>query len=323
MKYPLPDFSLLGPALRNAWSDALHVSYDLFKILIPLVILIKLFTVYNLIQYVALPLEPIMRLTGLPPELGLAWATGIIINVYSSLIIFISIMPNLDPLTVAQTTTFGIMVLMAHSLPMEGRIVQQCGISGITNTIIRLVVAVATALVFKHIAEFTGGFSETAVMAFQPPKGVDPTITGWALTEARNLLSIFCIIYVVMLVQRALKYFKISVLLGFLLSPILRVLGMGPAAATTVVVGFCMGLLYGSGIIIKDARSGELTPAEVFSAVTLMALAHALIEDTFLMVLIGASLWGVLVTRLVMSVLVGVMLNLLYLRPRHPSKACS
>ncbi|MEI3477840.1 MAG: hypothetical protein V8Q84_00560 [Bilophila sp.] len=29
------------------------------------------------IRYLALPLEPVMRLTGLPADLGIAWATGI------------------------------------------------------------------------------------------------------------------------------------------------------------------------------------------------------------------------------------------------------
>ena len=319
MKCPRPDFRLLWPALKNAWIDTLHVSYDLFKVLVPLIIVIKLFTVYGLIQYVAMPLEPLMVLAGLPPELGLAWATGLVINGYSGVLIFISLVPTLEPLTVAQTTTFAILLLMAHSLPMEGRIAQQCGISGLTNSVIRLVMAVITALLFKHIATTFHLFTEPAVMAIQP-KANPVGLTGWALNELRNLGSIFCIIYIVMLGQRALKYFRISDVLGYLLSPVLRLLGMGPAAATTVIVGFCMGLLYGSGIIIKEARSGALTQGEVFAAVTLMALSHALIEDTFLLMLLGASLWGILIMRLAMSLLAGMLLNLFYVRMRQPAK---
>lgn len=319
MRCPKPDWSLLWPALRHAWTDTLHVSYDLFKVLVPLIILIKIFTVYGFIHYVAMPLEPLMRLTGLPPELGLAWATGLVINGYSGVLIFISLVPGLEPLTVAQTTTFAILLLMAHSLPMEGRIAQQCGISGMANSVIRLVMAIITAFLFSYFADVFNLFTEPSTMAFQPR--VSPVgLSGWALNEARNLASIFCIIYVVMLGQRFLKYFRISDLLGYLLSPVLRLLGMGPAAATTVIVGFCMGLLYGSGIIIKEARSGALTQGEVFSAVTLMALSHALIEDTFLMMLIGASLWGILAMRLGMSLLAGILLNLFYVRLRQNRK---
>ena len=307
-------------ALRESLRDSAQVSYDFFKVMIPLIIVIKILTEFNLLRYFALPFEPLMGLAGLPPDLGIAWVTGIVVNNYSGVLVFLSLLPQLEPLSVAQVTTFSLMLLLAHSLIAEGRIAQQCGVSFMAETIIRLVTAVIFGVLFSWFTKKFGYFTETAVITLQakmPPS----TLWGWALNEARNLASIFGIIYFVMLLQRMLKYFKISDFLGYLLSPFLRLLGMSPAAATTVVVGFCMGVLYGSGIIIKDARSGLLQPREIFAAVTLMSLAHALIEDTILVMLLGSTLWGVLVLRLVAALLVGVTLNFVVLRRSHPAGA--
>ena len=48
---------------------------------------------------------------------------------------------------------------------------------------------------------------------------------------------------------------------------------------------------------------------DVFSAISLMSLSHALIEDTLLMYLIGASLWGTFVGRLAFSLVVVAVLS--------------
>lgn len=150
-------------------------------------------------------------------------------------------------------------------------------------------------------------------MVFQPER-TDPSLTAWAVGEALNLAGIACIVFAVMLLQRFLKYCRAADLLGVALRPLLRVLGLGPAAATTVIIGMVTGLLYGSGIIIQESRRGELTPHEIFAVLTLMSLAHALIEDTLLMLLIGAHIVVVLFVRTAIALAVGVALNQIYVR---------
>ena len=95
---------------------------------------------------------------------------------------------------------------------------------------------------------------------------------------------------------------------------------MGPAAATTVLVGMITGILYGSGIIIQESRCGRLTQHEVFSGLTLMGLAHAIIEDTCLMLLIGAHIGGIFFLRLALAFGFCALLHFLYLRFRRPTR---
>ncbi|MEG1610021.1 MAG: nucleoside recognition domain-containing protein, partial [Bilophila sp.] len=65
------------------------MSLDFFKVLVPLLVALKILSELDWIRYLALPLEPIMHLLGLPPDLGIAWATGLMVNFYSALIVFV------------------------------------------------------------------------------------------------------------------------------------------------------------------------------------------------------------------------------------------
>lgn len=59
--------SHLLKTLREVLMDAVHVSFDFFKVLIPISIAMKILAELDWIRYLALPLEPVMQLTGSPP----------------------------------------------------------------------------------------------------------------------------------------------------------------------------------------------------------------------------------------------------------------
>lgn len=299
-------------ALRDSWRDGNHISASLFRFLVPIVIAVKILTETGVIDYLAIPLRPVMSLVGLPAELGLSWAAAMLVNIYSGIIVFLSLAPSLPTLTVAQVTTFALMLLIAHSLILETRIAGQCGVSMMTQLCLRLVMAVLAGLGMYWICRLSGALGQPAVILLEgrPPA----TLGQWALGEAFNLAKIYGLIFAVMLFQRGIDYFRISNLLGKLLYPVLRMLGIPAQAASIIIVSFFMGLIYGSGIIIKSAREGTMSRHDIFCAMTLMGLAHSLLEDTLLMMLLGASMWGVLGLRLVLALTVGVIINLLYNR---------
>ena len=308
--------SHLLKTLREVLMDAVHVSFDFFKVLIPISIAMKILAELDWIRYLALPLEPVMQLTGLPA--GIAWATGIMVNFYSALIVFIGLLPGLPPLTTEQVTTLAVMMLIAHSIPAEGRIAAQCGVSFIGQAVIRLVVAVIGGVIVHTSCQAFGWLDTPARIAFTPSPDVN--LLWWALGEVRNLVSIFCVIFFVMLLQRFLRYLKVADLVGRALAPALRVLGMRPAAATAMIVGVITGIVYASGVILKEARSGEMSRHDVFSCMTLMGLAHAIIEDTCLMLLIGAHIGGIFFLRLALAFVTCAVINVLYLRFRGDAR---
>lgn len=316
---PLPPLlsRVLGAA-TGSFRDAIHVSLGLFRVMVPIIIAVKILAELDLIRYLALPLEPVMHLVGLPPDLGLAWATGMAVNIYSGLLVFASLMTSMEPLSGAQATVFATMMLIAHSLPVEGRIAQQCGVRMVPQLVIRIACAIVCGFVLHRVYSATGWLADPATMLWEPRR-VEPGLIPWGLNELRNLFSLFWVIFVLMLFKRALDHFDVTPLLNAALRPVLRLLGIGPNAATITVVGMCMGIIYGSGLIIREVNKGTLDKHDVFCSITLMGLAHALIEDTLLMVLIGGDVTATLGGRLLFALLFVAVIG--RLTPRGASPA--
>ncbi|MBN1675517.1 MAG: hypothetical protein JXR37_31035 [Kiritimatiellae bacterium] len=69
-----------------------------------------------------------------------------------------------------------------------------------------------------------------------------------------------------------------------------------------------LGLTYGGALIIAEAKSGRLARHDIVSSLALMSLAHSLIEDTLLVLALGANISGVLLARIVFSLLCVLLL---------------
>jgi len=278
--------------------------------MIPIIIVVKILVELDLVRYLAMPLAPFMSLVGLPADLGLVWAFAIVVNIYASLVVLAGMLPVLPILTTAQATVFATMVLIAHSLIMESRVAQQCGVSFSGHFLLRFSGAILCGILMHCAYSATGLLQQPAVMLLPSP-GPEPTLAEWAFGEARNLFYIFWIVAALMILQRFLVYSRIDRLLDGILSPLLILLGISPKAATCIVVGFSMGFLYGSGIIIKESRTA-LSKKDVFCAVTLIGMAHSLIEDTLLMLLVGGALSGMLGLRLLFAMTFSLLVARIY-----------
>ncbi|XXJ20129.1 nucleoside recognition domain-containing protein [Desulfovibrio caledoniensis] len=307
--------TILREILQNAFSS----SYELFKIMIPVLILVKILQEFGLIKYLAWPLEPIMGLLGLPAEMGLVWATTLINNIYTGMIVLASFTGD-APLTGAQATVLGVLMLVAHGLPIETAIADRSGARFLFQCCIRMAGAFVLAWLLHQIYSATGTLSGPAPMLFQTDASAgNGSIAAWALGQVRNLASIFCIIFTLIAIMRVLGAIGVIDLMNHILRPVLDLIGIGPKASAITVIGLTMGLSYGGGLIISEARNGKLSKEDVFYSLTFMGLCHSLIEDTLLIVLIGGHLSGVLWGRLLFAVL--AMAAIVQIVRRVPEKA--
>jgi len=306
-------FPAVTAAVRKIFTDALRVSLDLYKVMIPIIIAVKILTEFELTGYLALPLEPFMHLAGLPAEMGLVWATSIVVNIYSGIIVYAAIFPTLEPMTVAQVSVLSTMILVAHNMFVECKIAQRCGLSFTVQFLLRMAAALIFGWILHMIFGLTGTLQQPAQLLWQPEQA-PAGLAAWAAGQARNLFYLFWVVLGLMTVMRLLDVLGITRRLNTLLKPVLRLVGIGQSAATITMVGLSMGIAYGGGLIIHEARSGRVPPADVFSSVTLMGFSHALIEDTLLMMLIGAHISATLWGRLILSLLAVALLARLYAR---------
>lgn len=299
--------------------DGVLVCRRLFPMIISVVVFVKILSELNLIQYVAMPLEPVMETMGLPAEFGLVWAATMLVNIYSGIALVPSILLMVPAVTVEQMTVLGLIILIAHSLILETKIAGQCGLSMTFQVVLRLAAAWVVG-VFVHYMCMTFGFWQGAATVLFEAKAATPTFWGWVLGECYNLVQIFVIVCAVMMCNRGINALHISDAVGYILSPVLRLLGISKQAVNIVIVGLVLGILYGSGIIIQAVREGRITHADAFSTMSLMSIAHALIEDTILLSLLGGSFWGLLGVRLVFAIIIGAGINAVYSQ-RHNSAA--
>jgi len=105
-------------------------------------------------------------------------------------------------------------------------------------------------------------------------------------------------------IQELLKLSDIEKLFSLLLKPLLKILGLSERTTSITIVGITLGLTYGGGLLINEANKGELSKMDVFGSLSLLALSHSLIEDTLLIMLLGADLSGILYVRIVFSIVV-------------------
>ena len=194
------------------------------------------------------------------------------------------------------------MMLVAHGLPVELRIAQKAGTRFRAMALIRIGGALLLGWLLHLGYQFSGTLQQANRALWNPP-AVDPTWGAWIAAELRNMISIFFIILCLMALLRLLKKLGISDLMTRLLEPVLALLGMGRAAAPVTIIGMTLGLSYGGGLIIQEARSGRLSKRDIFCSMALMGLCHSLIEDTLVMMLLGGHVSGVFWGRLLFSLL--------------------
>ena len=288
--------------LSSTIREIFKITYDLFKLMIPIIIIVKVIEELDGIKYIAIALEPMMSLVGLPASMGLVWATTMIVGIYGGMVIFITSVSQ-ESLTIAQVTILGSMMLVAHSLPMEIRIAQKAGVRILFTLILRIGGALFLGWVL-HLIYGAGGFlSEINTPVWQPPPVMEASLVSWAGNQIKMLFQVFLIISVLVLFLKLLKLSGIEKLFSLLLKPILKLLGLSERTTSITIVGITLGLNYGGGLLINEANKGELSKMDVFGSLSLLALCHSLIEDTILIMLLGADLSGILYARLIFSIM--------------------
>lgn len=286
--------------LKNSGTACLH----LYKIMIPVIITVKILQELEVIQYLAWPLKPFMTLVGLPPEMGLAWATALVNNIYSGIIVMFQLWAD-NPLSTAQVTVLGAMILVAHGLPVEGEIARKSGAKLPFQLLSRVGGALILGMILNAVYSGTGFGTEPATLIMSSEKALmasDKTLAQWAFSEGKNLVAIYFIILGLMVLLKILTALGVTGLMDKLLRPVLGAMGIGPKASAITVIGLTLGLSYGGGMIIVESKSGNIGKHDVFYSLTLMGLCHSLIEDTLLFLMVGAQFSGVFWGRLIFSI---------------------
>ncbi|MCL9781798.1 hypothetical protein M9194_10205 [Vibrio sp. S4M6] len=286
--------------------EIVEVTLTLFKIMIPVMLIMKVVEEMGGIDVISRVLSPVMNMVGLPSETGIVWATALLTNNYAG----VAVLLNLGiSLTIAQASVLGSMILIAHSLPIEGAIAKKAGVSLWSTALLRLGGSVLFGWILSQIYLYSGALSQPAELIWQPEVVADPSWSVWLVEQAKSFALIAAVISVLMLVLKLLKMMGVEALIAVLLRPLFRILGISTESTNLTMIGVTLGISFGGGLLINEAEKGHIPAREVFTSVMLLNLLHSLIEDTLLILLIGADFYAIFWGRIVFSVLLVAIIS--------------
>ncbi len=265
------------------------VCLDLFKVMVPALIAVKILEVAGIFGPIADAISPVMELAGLPGEAGLAWVTGMLSNMYGGLTLTAGMIHPLH-LNTAQVTTLGCMLLISHSLPVEITVAARAGVKPWFLVPFRLITGLIFGIILGQIFKATGTLQGTpSVIWSAAEQGAG--LFEWILGTLRSMATIFIVILAVLGLMDILDRLGIMTLLKNMFRPVFTPMGIGDEASTITVIGLVLGISYGGGMIIREAGRGIIPPRQILASVSFMSICHAVIEDTFLVGSLGV--WAV------------------------------
>lgn len=295
--------------VKQLSSDIISTTISLFKIMIPMIILIKVADELGGVTLLGELLEPFMDRLGLPSSMALVWATTMLTNLYAGILVLI----NTDvTLTVAQVTVLSSLLLLSHGLPIEGMISKKAGVPIWAILLLRVGGGVLFAWLQNVYYTSTATNQHAAQILWQNASPVYENHFDWAIGQVENLISIFLVISVLITIIRILKLLRIEHLMAFLMMPLLKLLKVSKEASNLAIIGITLGLSYGGGLIINETKKGNLTTKDALITVMLLNLLHSVLEDTALVLLLGADLNMVLWARILFAVCVMAIISQAY-----------
>lgn len=289
--------------------------YALLKIMLPIMALVQVAQWLGWIEALGQAFGPVMGLLNLPAGAGIIWITSVLVGVYGAIAALIGLAGTLD-MTAGQFSALASMILFAHSLPIEQAIVRRAGASFWATTGLRLGAAVLYGGAVSWFCHWGGWLSEP--MSFQWLQGsqtaLDPadyTLWQWVHTTAFSLLLTYAVILGLLVLLDVMARTGLTALITRALTPVLKWVGLDASVAPVTMVGTLLGLSYGGALIIEEAERLRLSARTRFLALSWLSLSHSLIEDTALLMALGADGWIVLGGRLVLTlVVVGALARL-------------
>ena len=282
------------------------MSLMLFKIMIPVSIVVKILQELNAISYIGDILSPVMKIVGLPGEMGLVWATTMVANLYGGVIAFFSIYQSV-PISVAQMTILSTLMLIAHTFPVELIIARKAGLRLLPMLLIRLCFGFLLGMILNIIYSKTGFLQEKLVLGWKPSIATDLSLKFWIIDQLKNYGMIFIIILSLLTLIKLLTELGLIKVMNKILKPIMAMLGIGENIIPISIIGLTLGVAYGGALIIKESQQHPMSRKDVFYSFVLMGLCHSIIEDSILMVSLGAHYTGVIIARVLFAFLMTLL----------------
>lgn len=298
--------------LHQSVTRSLRMFYAIARIMVPIMVLVRLAHEIGLINWLGRGMAPVMGVLNLPPEAGVILTTTALSTIYGGIASMAALGDSLS-LTQAQLSTIGAMMLIAHNMPMEQAIVRKAGASFWFTAMLRLCAALIYGATLGWICYYLDILQQPVSLAWlYADSGSEGTTWAawwhWLVGSMKSLFFTWLIILGLIVVLDVFERVGLTRGCTRLLTPLLRFSGLEPRVAPTTTVGVLLGLSYGGALIIEATKRENFSPRTRLLALSWLSLSHSLIEDTLLLVALGANIWIVLVGRVILTLLLVALL---------------
>lgn len=294
-------------ASSRALAPTLKVSLMMLKVFIPLSLGTTLLREMGLLAFIAPVFAPLMALLGLPGEAAITLLAGFTNTIYAAL----ATAAALD-LTPRQVTILGVVLGIAHSLFVETGILTNLRIATVRISLFRIVVGLASGVIMNALMP-----ADVSGVVLQPNMQAGPFSWGSAFLQLGiTSVQIITIIFLITFSYEVLGRWKHADRLKGKFTGLTHGIGMSERALAPWLVGFFVGITYGAAMLYQFVENKQLNHKDACLITVFLCLAHAIIEDTMLFVVVGGNFWWIFLTRVIMAAAVVRLLatNNLYQR---------
>ena len=295
--------------LVNIFQETTKIFWILFKVILPVVIVIRALELIGAIPFLAKFLEPLTSFIGIDGSLGLVWMAAILVNIYAGLAAFASLQAIFD-YSVAETTILGLIILIAHSLPIEVAIAKKSRISWIFNLSFRFINAIVAGKILNLIFTKYELFNEPNQSVLQVPNELVSNFE-WATLQIQNFFIIFLIIFFIISTINVLKALGVWSFIIHIMKIPLSYLGMSEKVANIILIGLTLGISFGGGFLIEESKKNNISKKDILLSLSFLSLCHSIIEDTILILLLGSHISGILFFRFIYTVIIILLMKIL------------
>jgi hypothetical protein len=206
-------------------------------------------------------------------------------------------------MTVDQMTLLAIFLLISHNLIQEGVIQSKSGLPFLKATLFRLIASITTVMVASW---FLGHETATSALADTPAMIQEPFFSMFKTWMAATLIlsgKILVIIVMLMIALEIMKNYNLIDRIVRVMTPVLKVLGLGKEAGFLWLTAVTFGLTYGAAVIVEETKEGNLSKDELERLHISIGINHSMIEDPVLFLSLGLGIFWMCVPRLAAAII--------------------
>ncbi len=299
----------------------------LCKLMLPISLGVGMLRWSGALEAIGKTLAPVMAVVHLPGEAAVPLVTGLLAGIYA-LLGAMAMIP-LDPMAV---TVLGAMALVAHNLIIETAVQDRTGTPWWWILLVRLGASLLVGILVSWSLQALQSHGlpalwlrvvpSTANTAVPASGGLGQFLAGWTWEAFRLMAKIILVVSAMMIGTEWIRSRGHLERLEQGVRPLLYILGLSRTVAFPWLMAQILGVTFGGGLLIEEMKIRAIEEKDVRALQTSIGISHSVFEDTILLAAVGASMFWIIVPRIVVAiVLVRLIRPLRWGLRRRPATA--